>query len=65
MRAHSPRRSELGSGGNEQQQGRLRSAFGDSANEIDCGRISPMDIFKREHDWLTTRTGYDPIGHCR
>ena len=64
MRTHPPGRSELGSSGDEQQQGRLRPAFGNPANEVDRCRISPMDIFKRQHDRLTTRTSHYPIGEC-
>ena len=49
MRAHAPGRPELGPGGGDDEQRRQRAAFGDAAQQVERGRIGPMQIFEREH----------------
>ena len=54
MRAHSPGRAKLGSGGDGKQQGYQRPALGDATNEVERSWVSPMHIFKRKHERLNS-----------
>ena len=61
MRAHAPGRPKLGPGGDKNEQRRQRAAFGDAAQDIERGRIGPMQVFKRQHHRLDPRTGHHPV----
>ena len=65
MRAHAPGRPKFGPGGDENEQGRQRTAFGDAAQQVERGRIGPMQIFKRQHDRLSPCAGHHPISKRR
>ena len=56
MRTRAPGWPELWPGGQEYEQGRQRAAFGDAAQDIECCRIGPMQVFKGQHDWLRAIT---------
>ena len=49
MRAHAPRRPELGPRRRHDEQGRKRPAVGDAAKDIERGRIGPVQILERQH----------------
>jgi hypothetical protein len=49
---------EFWPGGDENEQRRQRTAFGDAAQDIKRGRIGPMHIFKRQHHRLNPGAGH-------
>jgi hypothetical protein len=62
--AHPPSCPELRPGGDENEQRRKRSTFGNAAQKIKRGRIGPMHIFQRKDDWLRPPAGDYPFGQC-
>ena len=65
MRAHAPRRPELGPGRRHNEQRRQRAALGNAAQDIERGRIGPMQILERQHDRLNLRARHHPVGQRR
>ena len=49
VRAQTPRRAEFGACGCDDEQGRLRAAFGEGAQEVERRRVRPVEVFEGEH----------------
>ena len=65
MRTRAPGRPKLRPGSQQNEQRRQRAAFGDAAQNIECCRIGPMQVFQGQHDWLRARASHQPIGQRR
>ena len=65
MRAHAPGRPELGPGRREDEERRERAALGDAAQNIERGRIGPMQILERQHHRLNLGARDHPVGQRR
>ena len=65
VRAHGPGRSEFRPRGGDDQQRGLRAALGERAQEIERGRIGPVQILEGEHHRLRPRARQNPGRHRR
>ena len=61
MRARTPGRLELGPCGGEDEERCERAALGNAFQNIDCGRIGPMQILEGKHHRLNSRPREHPI----
>ena len=60
-----PRAAGTPAAGRDDEQWRQRAALGDAAQDIERGRIGPMQIFERQHHRLNARARHHPIGQRR
>src|SRR5580698_7424295 len=60
MGAQAPGGSELGPRRRKNEQRRLRATLGESPQQIERGRIGPVQILEREHDGLRARACENP-----
>ena len=65
MRAHAPGRAEFRPRRRHDKQRRQRAALGDAAQDIERGRIGPMQILERQHHRLNLRARHHPVGQRR
>ena len=65
MRAHAPGRAELGPRRRHDEQRRQRAALGDAAQDVERGRIGPVQILERQHHRLDLGARHHPVGQRR
>ena len=65
MRAHAPGRAELGTRGRDHEQRRLRAALGERVDEVERGRVGPVQILDGEDDRLRPCAREKPGRHRR
>ena len=65
VRPHAPRWAELRPRRRDDQQRRLRPAFGERAHEIERSRVGPVQVLKSEHYRLRPGGRQDPCRHRR
>ena len=65
VRPHAPRWAELRPRRRDDQQRRLRPAFGERAHEIERSRVGPVEVLEGKHDRLRPRGRQNPCRHRR
>ena len=65
VRAQAPGRAEFRPRRRDDEKRRLRAALGERAQEIERGRVGPVQVFEGEHDRLRSRARQNPGRHRR
>ena len=64
VRARRPRGAKFGARRREDHQGRGRSSLGEHLQEVERGRIGPVEVFEGEHERLRASARKQPGDHC-
>ena len=48
----------------QEQRGHLGQLAGESAQEVEGGRVGPVQVIEEEHEWLTRREGGEVVAHA-
>ena len=65
VRANAPGWPKLRAGSDQDKQRRQRTAFDNATEEIECGRVGPVNILERQHDRLNLGACNCPIRERR
>ena len=65
VRARRPWRAKFGARRGDDHKRRRCAAFGEHLQEIERGRVGPVEVFEGEHERLSARSRKQPGGHRR
>ena len=65
VRAQAPGRAELGTGRSQQEQRRLGAPVSQRPQQVERGRVGPVEVLEGDDSRLRSGSGQDPGGHRR